>query len=107
MLPKSLITIGFCSLMSANIALANDVVTWQDDNGVTHFGNAQFAPAGQGDEVRLQPANAMQVPDLAVLQTSQSSRGPAVMTLDRPVVQNPRGFRGYQRRAKSTSRRRR
>jgi len=62
MLPKSLITIGFCSLMSANIALANDVVTWQDDNGVTHFGNAQFAPAGQGDEVRLQPANAMQVP---------------------------------------------
>ena len=98
MLRNVLFAIGFS--FCASVTFADEVVTWTDANGVTHFGNAQFAPAGKGQAVDIKPANAMDAPDTSKVRGSRHNQGPSVVTLDRPLVKNPRGFRGFNARSK-------
>ena len=97
MLRKSLMAIGFS--LCATSAMATDVVTWTDADGVTHFGNAQFAPAGKGARVDMQPANGMDVPDASSVKNRVTGQ-PNITVLDRKVVKNPRGFRGFSKRSR-------
>ena len=74
---------------------AEAIARWVDDEGVTHFGNPQFAP-GDPDEVMLvdvQPANAMVVPQY----TAESSGRPRIVVIKKKGKSNPRGWQGYQR----------
>ncbi len=66
-----------------------------DANGVTHFGNAQFAPPEGAERVELQEANAMDAPDLGVLANKPNPRALNGVLVERQQVQNPRGWRGY------------
>jgi len=84
-------------------ANTKSVVTWVDDDGVTHFGNPQFAPSSGADEVRLQPANIMQVPQGAE-SISVRKGGTRVVTVSKTARKNKRGFRGYGARPKGRSR---
>ncbi|MEE4281750.1 MAG: DUF4124 domain-containing protein [Pseudomonadales bacterium] len=78
-------------------AYAGEVATWIDNNGVTHFGNPQFAPPGEAQAVVVKPANGMDVVATNNNRRAGSS-GPRVSILERNRVENPRGFRGYQGR---------
>ena len=78
---------------------ADDVVKWVDEQGITHFGNAQFAPAGTASTVKLHPANAMDATDTRILGHVRQASGGRVAVLKRSHVSNPRGFRGFTNRA--------
>jgi len=75
-------------------AIAGEVVRWVDENGVTHFGEPQFAPA-EHTPVDIAPANGM-VP--ARYSGGAADRGPTFIHLERPRMENKRGFRGYYSR---------
>ncbi|MCZ6853614.1 MAG: hypothetical protein O7G86_06825 [Gammaproteobacteria bacterium] len=79
---------------------AEDIARWVDEEGVTHFGNPQFAP-GDADTVTLvdvQPTNGMVVPSV-VAETHQRGR---VVVIKKKGKSNPRGWQGYQRKKKSS-----
>lgn len=101
-----LLVIGLSALTSSVHANTNSVVTWVDDDGVTHFGNPQFAPSSGANEVQLQRANGMQVPKGAE-SISVRKGGSRVVTLNKAARKNKRGFRGYNARPKNRSRSRR
>ena len=84
-------------LCCSPVVYAGEVATWVDNNGVTHFGNPQFAPPGEAQAVVVKPANGM---DVVVTNNNRrsASSGPTVSILERTRVENPRGFRGYQGR---------
>ena len=99
--------IAFSTLWFAPSALAGDVVKWVDANGVTHFGNAQFAPEEGAEQVELQEANAMDAPDTGVLRHKPSARPLNGVVVERQQVKNPRGWRGYWGRRVEPKRRHR
>ena len=102
---KLLFSMGLCALLFSSIASAEDVVKWVDEQGITHFSNAQFAPAGRASEVNLHPANAMDVPDTSSLGQAGRTSG-RVAVLKRTHVSNPRGFRGFDKRERGSRQRR-
>jgi hypothetical protein len=79
------------------LVAATEVATWVDEHGVTHFGNAQFAPPGAATSVAVPPANGMDVVQTRAT-AADRGRGPAVSVLKRSRMENPRGFRGYEGR---------
>ncbi len=76
---------------------ADEIVRWVDSDGVTHFGNPQFAPAGTAQPVEVQPANGMDAPAVRSSRNQTSDRARFTF-VDRKYVKNPRGFRGYEGR---------
>ncbi len=78
----------------------SDIVRWVDENGEVHFGQKQFAPrvpAEQLQQVRVAPANGMDVPAGTVYKSRSSGRA-NVAVVEHKVKKNPRGFRGYNGR---------
>jgi hypothetical protein len=76
----------------AGSAEAGDVVTWVDDEGVTHFGNARLAPH-TARRVDVAPANGMDEPEAPA--RPASSRGPAFILIEREANREPIGWRGH------------
>ncbi len=95
---KLLFLLACSTLCLAPSAFAGDVVKWVDANGVTHFGNAQFAPREGAERIELQEANGMDVPDLRVLDRTQTPRELNGVVVKRQQTKNPRGWRGYWNR---------
>lgn len=100
MLRKLLCSLAFCTLFVASAVAANDVVKWVDADGVTHFGNAQFAPPGTAEAVELHPANGMDVPEVPAVESPKRFQ---TVVLKRKKRTNPRGFRGYYGRSPVTT----
>ena len=98
MLRKYMFALAISVAFLPSMAIADEVVRWVDENGVTHFGNPQFAPAGEGQAVRVAPANGMDVPDTGVLGRQSASKNMNMTVLERPTMENPRGWRGYSAR---------
>jgi hypothetical protein len=98
---KLLLILALCLYFFSSAVSAADVVKWVDAAGRTHFGNAQFAPAGAGVAVPLHPANGMHAPDLSILTSRRASKGPMVIMLSRSLITNPRGWRGFSGRSGS------
>ncbi len=69
------------------------IARWVDADGVTHFGNPQFAPH-DAEPVAVEPANGMAVP-AAVPAASSGSRGPAVVVLEKKANRQTIGWRGH------------
>ena len=92
---KLLLALALCFSIFSSAVSAADIVKWVDASGRTHFGNAQFAPAGAGMAVAVHPANGMNVPDLAILTPTRVTNAPKVIMLTRPLTKNPRGWRGF------------
>lgn len=82
------------------LVAATEVATWVDEQGVTHFGNAQFAPPGAAESVVVPAVNGM---DVIQTRSTRASRdnGPTVSVLKRSRMENPRGFRGFDGRQAS------
>lgn len=85
--------------------LGSEIARWVDADGITHFGNPQFAPPQAYEAVYVEPTNGMTAPQAPV--TRITSTGPAVVTLERPRMRNKAGFRGYSNRPSATQNRRR
>ncbi len=70
-LAAALSIVAMLSMAAAGQAFADShIATWVDENGVTHFGNTQFAPSN-AESVEVAPANGMDVP--AAVPRSSSS----------------------------------
>ena len=95
---RLLFLLALCAPVYAASSFAGEISKWVDENGVTHFGNAQFAPAGGGETVAIEPANGMDVPDMAILKKREQSRSVNVRVLQRGKMKNPRGWRGHDGR---------
>ena len=102
----SLIALTVLLAGSAAASPQSEIVTWVDADGVTHFGNPQFAPPQQHQPVSVNPANGMVAPKLPAGYQAQQ-RGKNIVTLDRTKLKNKRGFRGFNARSRNTDRRRR
>ena len=103
MLRKLLIALVLCAPVYAQQSIAGEVVKWVDEDGVTHFGNAQFAPAGGGEAVKIERANGMAVPKLGILNKQEKRTRMNVTVLERSDLENPRGWRGHHSRARTRS----
>ncbi|NKB98113.1 MAG: DUF4124 domain-containing protein [Pseudomonadales bacterium] len=90
-----LLTLVLVFLTSAG-AYAKDIARWTDADGKVHFGNSQFAPAGQAEAVSVQPANGMDVPQAA--RTTSRGGGPSVAIVKKAPKKNRRGFQGYKKK---------
>jgi hypothetical protein len=95
-------------ILTASSAMADTIARWVDEDGVTHFGNRQFAPPG-AETIKLDAANGMDPP--AATATGRSSNGPHWTKLTLPRKQNPKGWRSrhdslYTGRKHQTNRRR-
>ena len=82
---------------------AGDIARWVDENGVTHFGNPQFAPGAPEDVmlVKVQPANRMVVP--TAVPESHRAAG-RITVVKKKAKSNPRGWRGYRKSLRAASR---
>ena len=80
-------------------ASAEQVTKWVDENGVVQFGNAQFAPPGQGEQVTILPANGAELPEAAP-QANRRAGGQFVL-VQHTQVKNPNGFRGHNNRPRA------
>ena len=69
------------------------IATWVDENGVTHFGNSQFAPAN-ARSVDVAPANGMDVP-AAVSSSGRQSGQPAMVAIKKKPNRQTKGWRGF------------
>ncbi len=96
---KLLYFMTFVTLTSAGSVAADEIVKWVDENGVTHFGNAQFAPQGAGERVEVHNANGMDAPNLNILDRAPEHREMNGVVVERAQVKNPRGWRGYWKRS--------
>jgi len=81
-------------LSLAATVCADDIVTWVDADGVTHFTNARLAP-GDAEPVAVAPANGMAVPE-DVPGARARSRGPTAGIIEKPSNRETIGFRGHQ-----------
>ena len=61
-LRKHLYLVAIIGITSAGSVAAGGIAHWVDENGVTHFGNPQFAPAGEGVLIEVTATNIMDVP---------------------------------------------
>ena len=95
MLRKLLILLACSTLFVTGSAAADEVVKWVDADGVTHFGNAQFAPREGAERVDLKEANGMDAPNLMILERAPEYRQLNGVVVERAHVKNPRGWRGY------------
>lgn len=87
----SLLTV--CVALGGATAQAGEIARWVDADGVTHFGNPQFAP-DQAVPVQVTPANRMDVPES--LPASATRRGgPSVVVLEKEANRQTRGWRGH------------
>ena len=94
---KLLITILIISWSA--FAQSGEVTRWIDAEGGVHFGNPQFAPAGQGKSVLVRSANGM---DRPVEPAKRNRTRPAVAYVKKAAKKNPQGFRGYSQRRSRT-----
>lgn len=76
----------------AGSAEAGDVVTWVDDEGVTHFGNARLAPT-TARRIEIAPANGMDKPTVPASRTT--TNGPAMILIERKANRETIGWRGH------------
>ncbi|MBM4204199.1 MAG: DUF4124 domain-containing protein [Gammaproteobacteria bacterium] len=81
-------------IVLASSAKSSEVLKWVDANGGTHFGDRNAAPDSGAAVIKLRRANGMDAPDTAVL--DQGANTAQFVTLNRPQVQNKRGWRGYE-----------
>jgi len=86
----------------SNSATADEIVRWEDKDGVTQFSHPQFAPPQSSEPVEVMPVNSMAVPEGSRL--TGKDRGPTVITLSRTKLQNKRGFRGFDQRTTNSRR---
>ena len=77
-------------LWTTHVEARETVARWVDADGVTHYGNVQFAPTHAVLEV-VGPANAMDAPE--VQNAPPAANGPAWSLISRPPKQNPKGWR--------------
>lgn len=100
-----LLTIAAAGILLSSTTLAathhddDDISRWTQD-GVTHFGNSQFAPSGAAS-VQIGTVNGMVAPDTNIHTTKSR---PFLKLLPRQKVQNPRGWKGYGYKKKTNSR---
>lgn len=95
-----LISIVLIFSVQSSDAFANshEIARWTDADGRVHFGNPQFAPPGDAEEVSVQNANGMVVPP-----AYQSERSSArVAYIKKAPKKNKRGWRGYNKRLKNS-----
>lgn len=90
--PVTLIAAAAIALGGAT-AHAGEIARWVDADGVTHFGNPQFAPHN-AEPVTVDPANGMAVPTAAPA-SSDGGRGPAVVVLEKKANRQTIGWRGH------------
>lgn len=95
---KLLLALALCMPFLSDSAFAGDVVKWVDQNGVTHFGDAQFAPAEGAEKITIGPTNPMDETDTGILHRVSTAKPMNVVTVSREVRRNPRGWRGYNGR---------
>jgi hypothetical protein len=74
-------------------AADTNIATWVDANGVTHFGNGQFAPAN-AKSIAVEPANGMDVP-AAVPSSSSRAGKPAMVEIKKQPNRQTKGWRGF------------
>lgn len=101
----SLIGLTILLASAAGAGTQSQIVTWVDAEGITHFGDPQFAPPEQHKAVSVNPTNAMVVPDAPAGKTA-TRRGGSVVTLERTKLKNKKGFRGYAARPRNAKGRR-
>lgn len=77
----------------AGTAVADDIVTWTDDQGITHFGNARLAPT-EARRVEVAPANGMDTPETPA--TRGSAGRPAMILIERQPNREAIGWRGHE-----------
>lgn len=77
--------------ISSSPASAEEIARWVDAQGVTHFGNTQFAPE-TASRVNIKSANRMDVPQNNL--ASSNSSGPTWTVIARAPKQNKKGWRG-------------
>ncbi len=106
-LRKYLYLVATIGITFAGSAAAGGIARWVDENGVTHFGNPQFAPAGEGSLIEIAAINIMDVPVASPRATRRTP--PRVVTIERPAKRNKRGWQGYysSSRSRNSSGRRR
>jgi hypothetical protein len=96
-LAAALSIIAMLSLAAAGQANAetsnSGIATWVDENGVTHFGNSQFAPAN-ASTVAVAPANGMDVP-AAVPSSSSDAGKPSMVAIRKTPNRQTKGWRGF------------
>ncbi len=96
-LAAALSIIAMLSMATAGQAFAetsdSGIATWVDGNGITHFGNSQFAPAN-ASPVDVAPANGMDVP-AAVSFSSRQSRQPSMVAIKKKPNRQTKGWRGF------------
>ena len=76
----------------APCAFSETVSRWVDENGVTHFGNPQFAPAS-ADAVTIKPTNGMDKVTPAATSNSAARTGPATAVIRMAPKRNKKGWR--------------
>ena len=90
---KPIILTALLLSITATTAGADTIARWVDAEGVTHFGDGQFAPA-HAETVKIQPANGMVKPEMPATLANTRSRGsPAWRMLSLPGKQNAKGRR--------------
>jgi len=104
MINRMAIAVAAMLITASSFATEPAIARWVDADGVTHFGNPQFAPPQSHSTVAVNPTNTMAVPAKVV--RDPDGAGPAVFTLDRSKFTNKRGFRGYHSRPSANQNRR-
>ena len=76
------------------------VVRWVDENGITQFTDASFAPTAE--VVKIPKANGMDVPKSTPASTASR---PNFVKISKAPKKNKRGWRGHQGRSHRSTRR--
>lgn len=80
----------------AGPAVAAKIVSWVDENGVTHFGDPQFA-GPNAETVEVEETNGMDVPT----DVPESRSNARMYKIDKAPKQNKKGFRGHSGRSRA------
>lgn len=95
---KSALALCLTAVLGSAHAADQKVAKWVDSNGVTHFGDVQFAPA-TAVQLDLAPTNGMSVP--ANVPASGYRSGPVWTVIDQAPKQNRIGWRSSGQAPKS------
>jgi hypothetical protein len=77
-----------------------DIVRWVDENGITQFTDASFAPTAEA--VKIPKANRMDVPKVA---SASAAARPKFVKISKAPKKNKRGWRGHEGRSRASRRR--
>jgi len=91
---RSALALSLIAVIGTAQAGDDRIARWTDADGITHFGDARFAPA-TATAVEIAPTNGMTVPTNA---PASSSKGPAWTVISRAPKQNPIGWRATRKR---------